>query len=59
MVCDHEALVDDSKDLKRKKNGGDNDAVQAIVTDGLTRQRAIALFALFAGEDQTIVSDPQ
>ncbi|PWN45645.1 hypothetical protein IE81DRAFT_285398 [Ceraceosorus guamensis] len=57
MSCDHFALVDDSKDSKRKKDGsGRYGVVDAIKKDGLTRQRALELFKLFADEEHALCS---
>lgn len=51
LACDHPSLVDDSRDAKRRANGGDIDVLTAIREDGLNRERAAGLFKIFADSD--------
>ncbi|KAN0060417.1 hypothetical protein ACQY0O_007747 [Thecaphora frezii] len=47
MSCDHPSLVDASKDARRKLSGLDDGPALAISQDGLSRERAVALFGLY------------
>ncbi|SPO40083.1 related to RAD16 - nucleotide excision repair protein [Pseudozyma flocculosa] len=59
LACDHPSLVDASKDAKRRLAGLGSDPSHAISQDGLSRERAADLFAVFRDSGMAFCNECQ